>query len=160
MKNLIESKFFRTLKKPPLILCMSFLAVILAGAMLLNLPIASKNNESIGFINALFTSTSATCVTGLIVVNTAEFFSTFGKIVILTLIQIGGLGTMVLFSMLLVITGKKIGLKDRILIREQLNIDSLSGIVKFSKYIIEISILIEFIGALLLATVFIQDFGL
>ncbi|CDZ75012.1 potassium uptake protein KtrB [Peptoniphilus sp. ING2-D1G] len=160
MKNLFEFKLFKILKKPPLILCMSFLVVIFVGAFLLNLPIASNNNESMGFVNALFTSTSATCVTGLVVVNTAEFFSTFGKIVILFLIQIGGLGTMVLFSMLLVITGKKIGLKDRILIREQLNTDSLSGLVKFSKYVLEVSILIEIIGALFLSTVFISDFGL
>ncbi|MGO1580991.1 MAG: TrkH family potassium uptake protein [Peptoniphilaceae bacterium] len=160
MKSKIKSLISRYIKNPPLLLGISFGLVILIGTLLLNLPIASVNKESVGFINALFTSSSATCVTGLTVVNTANHWSLFGKIVILVLIQIGGLGTMVMFSMIAVIFKMKIGLKQRLLIKEQLNTSTLSGLVKLSKYVITITFIIEAIGALLFSTVFIPQYGI
>lgn len=160
MHSSIKAKLLKKFQNPPMILGISFAAVILIGALLLNTPMASINNEPIGFINALFTASSATCVTGLVVVNSAYHWTLFGKIVIISLIQIGGLGTMVLFTMVAMLLKMKIGLRQRLMIREQLNTDTLTGIVKLSKYIISISFLIELIGAILLSIRFIPEYGL
>ncbi len=154
-----KSKLEKLIENPPLLLGISFITIILIGTLLLNLPLASKSGESIGFINAFFTATSATCVTGLIVVNTAMYWSTFGKIVIISLIQIGGLGTMVIFTMIAILLRKKIGLKQRLLIKEQLNYDSLKGLVRLVKSVVLISFLIELTGAILLSFKFIPMFG-
>ncbi|MFR8926625.1 potassium transporter TrkG, partial [Peptoniphilus senegalensis] len=152
---------FRNLKKnPPLIVCLSFFALIFLGALLLDLPIASANGESLGFLNAFFTSTSASCVTGLIVVNTAEHWTAFGKVVIILLIQIGGLGTMVFLSLIAMALNKKIGITERRIIVEQTSADTSKGIIRLVIYIIKFSLTVEFIGAILLATRFIPDFGL
>ncbi|SHG91412.1 trk system potassium uptake protein TrkH [Anaerosphaera aminiphila DSM 21120] len=159
MKSKMKAKILNLSKNPPLLLCLSFAGVILFGALLLNLPIASNNGNSIGFVDALFTSSSATGVNGLVVVNTAEYWTLFGKVVILLLIQIGGLGTMVAFSLLAMLFRKKIGVKERLLISEQLSSGSMSGVVKLSKYVISVSFAIEFVGALLLMTRFIPDYG-
>ena len=110
---------------PPRVLALGFASLIILGALLLNLPMAAVNNESIGFINALFTSASAVCVTGLVVVNTGEFFSTFGHVIIIILIQMGGLGFMTMATLGALLIRKKIGLKERLVIKEQLNFDSL-----------------------------------
>lgn len=152
-------KISKLLQNPPLLLGISFIVVILIGTFLLNLPIASSNGESIGFVDAFFTSSSATCVTGLVVVNTAKNWTIFGHIVIIMLIQIGGLGTMVVFSIIPLILRKKIGLTQRLLLKEQLNIDSMSGIVKLSKYVIFTSFIVEFIGAIFLSVRFIPIYG-
>lgn len=159
MKSKMKAKILNLSKNPPLLLCLSFAGVILFGALLLNLPIASNNGNSIGFVDALFTSSSATGVNGLVVVNTAEHWTLFGKVVILLLIQIGGLGTMVAFSLLAMLFRKKIGVKERLLISEQLSSGSMSGVVKLSKYVISVSFAIEFVGSLLLMTRFIPDYG-
>lgn len=152
---------FRKLEKnPPLFVCLSFFALILLGAILLNLPIASADGNSIGFINALFTSTSASCVTGLIVANTATQWTVFGKIIIITLIQIGGLGTMVFLSLIAMVLNRRIGITERRIIQEQTNADTSKGIVKLVIYIIKFSLTVELLGAILLATKFIPDFGL
>lgn len=150
----------RLKKNPPLIIGLSFALVILIGAIILNLPISTKDGNTVGFINALFTSASATCVTGLVVKNTAEYWSPFGKSVILMLIQIGGLGTMTLVSLVAVILGKKIGLKDRLLIKEQLNFETMTGLVRLIIYVIIVSLSIEIIGAICLSVKFIPMFGL
>lgn len=151
----------RKLKKnPPLIVCLSFFALILFGAILLDLPIASANGERIGFLNAFFTSTSASCVTGLIVANTATQWTIFGKVVIIILIQIGGLGTMVFISLIAMALNKRIGISERRIIKEQTNADTSKGIIRLVIYIIKFSLAVEFIGAILLATKFIPDFGL
>ena len=152
---------FRKLEKnPPLFVCLSFFALILLGAILLNLPIASADANSIGFINALFTATSASCVTGLIVANTATQWTVFGKVVIITLIQIGGLGTMVFLSLIAMVLNRKIGISERRIIKEQTSADTSKGIVKLVIYIIKFSLTVELVGAILLATKFIPDFGL
>ena len=151
----------RKLKKnPPLMVCLSFFALILFGAILLDLPIASANGERIGFLNAFFTSTSASCVTGLIVANTATQWTAFGKVVIILLIQIGGLGTMVFLSLIAMVLNKRIGITERRIIKEQTNADTSKGIIRLVIYIIKFSLVVELIGAILLATKFIPDFGL
>lgn len=149
----------RIVKNAPLFLGMSFLIVILIGATLLSLPIASVDGNSVGFVNAFFTASSATAVTGLVVANTATQWTMFGKVVIITLIQIGGLGTITLFSIATVLLGRKISLQQRLLVKEQLNITSMSGIVKWVIYVTKITFLIEFTGALLLSFSLIPKYG-
>lgn len=155
MANIID----RLKIKPQRILVLGIALVMLIGAFLLNLPISSVERESVGFINALFTSISATSVTGLVVVNTAQYWSLFGKFVILCLIQIGGLGFMTLTSLIAMILGKKIGLRDRLIIQEELNQFNLAGIVRFTKYVIKATFIVELIGAIILATRFIPQYG-
>ena len=134
--------------------------LILFGGLILNLPISTKSGESIGLLNALFTSTSAVCVTGLIVVDTSTYWSQFGQFVIITLIQVGGLGFMTIATMFSLLTGKKINLRERLLIQESLNQRDLSGLVKLTRYIIVMTFAIEAMGALLLSMVFIPKLGL
>lgn len=145
---------------PPQILALGFGLLILVGALLLNLPISSKNGESIGFINALFTSASSVCVTGLTVVNTLDHWTNFGHLVIILLIQMGGLGFMTMATIVALFLGKKISLKDRLVIKEQLNQDTMTGLVKLTKYVIYATFSIEFLGAVLLSTRLIPIYGL
>lgn len=144
---------------PAQILVLGFFIIIIVGSLLLSLPIASNNNQSLPYLDALFTATSATCVTGLSVVNTASHWSLFGKIVILSLIQIGGLGFMTLVSMIFLLLGKKITLKDRLVMREALGKDTTAGVVRFSKSIVYGTLLVEGVGALLLSIRFIPEYG-
>jgi len=117
------------------------------GTILLNLPASSKTGESIGLLNALFTATSAVCVTGLTVVDTHTKFSIFGKLVILILIQIGGLGIMTMATFIFLIFGKKITLRDRLVMQEALNQFTLSGLVKLTRQILIIALIFEACGA-------------
>jgi len=145
---------------PSIVLVIGFATVIFIGAILLNLSIASQNNQSVGFVNALFTSTSAICVTGLIVVNTAAHWTIFGQIVIMALIQIGGLGFMTMATLLALVMGKRIGLKTRIIMQEELGQFTISGVVRLTIRIIQATFIIEGIGAILLAIKFIPEYGL
>ncbi len=145
--------------KPAQILVIGFLAIIFIGGVLLNLPIASQSGKSVGFIDAMFTATSAVCVTGLAVVDTGTHWSLFGKSVILTLIQVGGLGFMTMATMMAIVLGKKISLKERLIIQEALNQNSLSGLVRFSKHIVILTFIVEGLGALFLSFRFIPQFG-
>jgi len=145
--------------QPTQVLVIGFASVILIGALLLNLPIASQNGQSVGFINAIFTATSAVCVTGLSVVDTGTHWTLFGKGIILVLIQIGGLGFMTMATMIAIILGKKISLKERLIIQEALNQYSLAGLVRFSKYILILTFIIEGVGAVLLSFRFIPEYG-
>ncbi|MBP1924193.1 trk system potassium uptake protein TrkH [Sedimentibacter acidaminivorans] len=147
-------------KNPYMVFIMAFAVIIFIGAILLNLPISNNSGKSIGFVDALFTSTSAMCVTGLTVVNTAEYWTNFGKIVILILIQMGGLGVMTMSAMISFFLGKKITLKTRVFIMEERNVDELQGVVRLTKSILVYTFLIEFIGAVLLSFVFIKDYGI
>lgn len=144
---------------PTQILVIGFALLILVGAILLNLPIASQGEDEVGFINALFTSTSAVCVTGLVVVDTGTYWSTFGQVVIIALIQVGGLGFMTMATMFFIILGKRISLKERLIMQEALNQNSLAGIVRFTKYIIIGTFIIEGIGALFLSLKFVPEYG-
>ena len=158
--NILKKRIKELELNPPRVLALGFAGLILIGALLLNLPIASKSGESIGFVNALFTSASSVCVTGLVVVNTGEYWSLFGHIVIIFLIQMGGLGFMTLATLVALILGKKITLKERLIIREQLNQETMSGLVKLTRYVIFSTFAIEGIGALVLSTRFIPIYGL
>lgn len=140
-------------------IALGFLSIILIGAFLLCLPISSNSGTWMSFIDALFTSTSAVCVTGLIVVDTAVYFSLFGQIVIMLLIQIGGLGFITLTSLMFLIIGKKISYKNRITIQESLNQDSNQGIVKLVKNIIIMVLIIEACGFICLAPSMIVNLG-
>jgi trk system potassium uptake protein len=142
---------------PPKILVLGFTTVILIGAFLLMLPIATEDGEGLSFLNALFTATSATCVTGLVVVDTGDTFTIFGELLILLLIQIGGLGFMTFASLFFLLLGKKISLKERLLLLEALNNVSLAGIVKLVKRILIFTAIIEIVGGLILSIRFSLD---
>jgi trk system potassium uptake protein TrkH len=136
-----------------------FAILICIGATLLNLPFASADGRSIGFIDALFTAASAVCVTGLVVVNTAAHWTIFGKIVILTLIQVGGLGVMTMATLIAFLLGKKITLKDRLLMQEEMNTTTIQGVVLLTRRIIFMTIGVELVGTILLSMAFIKDYG-
>ena len=142
------------------IILFSFFIAVLLGAVLLSLPISSSKGEPTPFVDALFTSTTATCVTGLVVVPTFSAWSTFGHIVILFLIQIGGLGVITVVSLLAMMFHKKMGLSDRLLLQDAFNLNTLSGLSKFVKKVVLGTFLVEGIGALLYMTVFVPEFGL
>ncbi|WP_027634254.1 TrkH family potassium uptake protein [Clostridium hydrogeniformans] len=141
------------------ILALGFAIVILTGAILLTLPISTKTGVRTSFIDALFTATSATCVTGLITLDTGTYWSYFGKTVIISLIQIGGLGFMSFTTLFALLLGKKITLRERLIMQEALNTFNLQGLVKLVKYILVFTFSVEFLGALLLSTQFIPQFG-
>ncbi|MCZ2257583.1 TrkH family potassium uptake protein [Sporosarcina sp. G11-34] len=142
---------------PPKILLFGFTAVILIGALLLTLPIATDDGKGLSFLNALFTSTSATCVTGLVVVDTGNTFTMFGELVILSLIQVGGLGFMTFATFVLLLLGKRITLRGRLLLKESLNNTSIEGIVRLVKRILIFTLVIEIIGAIILSIRFSFD---
>lgn len=145
---------------PPRVLALGFGMLILLGAILLNLPIATQTGERVGFINAFFTSSSAVCVTGLVVKNTAEYWSNFGHVVIISLIQMGGLGFMTMATIVALLVGKKITFTERLVIKEQLNQETMTGLVKLTKYVIGATFLVEGLGAIFLSTKFIPMYGL
>lgn len=142
------------------IILLSFLSAILAGSILLSLPISSADGKATEFTDALFTATTSTCVTGLVVTPTVSSWSIFGQVVILILIQIGGLGVITIMSGIMILLHKKMGISDRMLLQDAFNLNSLSGIVRFVKKVVKGTFIIEAIGALLYMTVFIPDFGL
>lgn len=151
-------KYFKL--TPVQILAVGFATVILIGAILLNLPIASQDRSRTPFIDCLFVSTSATCVTGLVTVDTGTHWSYFGKTVIMFLIEIGGLGFMSFATLIALLLGKRITLKERLVMQEALNSFSLQGLVKMAKYVLIFTFSIQLAGALLLSTQFIPEFGL
>ena len=142
------------------ILVLGFAGLILSGVALLMTPYASKSGDSLRFVDAMFTATSAVCVTGLVVVDTGTYFSVFGQSVILLLIQIGGLGVMTVATLVAVLSGKKINLKERLLIQEATNQLDLAGVVRLTLYIIRATLLVELVGGTILALRWFQDFGL
>ncbi|SDC29491.1 trk system potassium uptake protein TrkH [Candidatus Frackibacter sp. WG12] len=135
---------------PGQFLALGYIIVISIGTLLLTLPIATVNHQGLNVLDALFTATSATAVTGLIVVNTSTYFTVFGQLVILLLIQIGGLGFMTTSTLFALLLGKKINLKERIIIQEELNHFNLSGVIKLVRYVILLTLGLEAIGAILL----------
>ncbi len=141
------------------IILLSFLAAILLGSGLLSLPISSASGEAVPYIDALFTATTATCVTGLVTLPTATTWSVFGQIVILILIQIGGLGIITVMSGFMLMLRKKMGIGDRLLVQDAFNLNTLSGLAKFIKSVLVGTFIIEGIGALLYMLVFIPELG-
>ncbi|KRQ87342.1 Ktr system potassium uptake protein B [Caloramator mitchellensis] len=145
--------------QPVQILALGFAGVILLGALILKLPISSADGTSTPFIDCLFTATSAVCVTGLVVVDTGTHWSTFGQFIILLLIQIGGLGFMTFATLFAIVLGRKITLKERLVMQEAFNAFNIQGIVKLAIYIMGITFSIEGLGAILLSTQFVPEFG-
>jgi len=135
------------------------MAVILFGAFLLMLPIASKGPGGTSFLDALFTSTSAVCVTGLIVHDTATYWTAFGQVVIIALIQVGGMGVVTVAVAIAMVSGKKIGLKERSTMQDAISAPKVGGIVRFTGFILKGTFLVELTGAVLMAPWFIRDFG-
>lgn len=142
---------------PAQVLVLGFAAVIVTGAILLTLPVSSASHVRTPFINALFTSTSATCVTGLIVVDTGTYWSVFGQLVILTLIQIGGLGIMTMATLFALMVGRRISFRERILIQEGIGKLDVAGVVKLTKYILASTFIIEGTGAVILFIRWLRD---
>ena len=141
------------------IIILSFLIMILTGAMLLMLPIASRDRTVTSFADTLFTAVSATCVTGLIVQDTATHWSAFGQAVIITLIQVGGMGVITIGLTIVRASGKRIGMWQRSTMQESISAPQLGGIIKLTGFILKTSAIIELVGALLLMPVFIPEFG-
>lgn len=141
------------------VILLSFIIVILCGSLLLSLPISSKTGDSVSFIDALFTSTTSTCVTGLVTVPTYSTWSTFGQIIILILIQIGGLGVVAFMALIMIFINKKFNLRDNQLIQDAFNLNTMEGLKKFIKHVFIGTIVIESIGALLYMTIFVPEFG-
>lgn len=141
------------------LILLSFLVVILVGSILLSLPISTQTGESVPYIDALFTATTATCVTGLVTVPTYSTWSVFGQVVILILIQVGGLGVITVLSGITIALHRKMKLGDSRLISDAFNLNSLEGLGAFIKKVILGTFIVEGVGALLYMPVFVRDFG-
>lgn len=145
---------------PVQIVVIGFAITIFIGALVLSLPISATSGEATSFVDCLFTATSAVCVTGLVTVDTGTHWSYFGKTIIMLLIQVGGLGFMSFATLFSLIVGKKITLRERLVMQESLNSNSLQGLVKLVKYILFFTFSVELAGAILFSTQFIPDFGI
>ena len=141
------------------IILVGFALVILLGALLLMLPVSSRTGEWTSFLDSLFTSTSAVCVTGLVVYDTATHWSFFGHFVILTLIQIGGMGVITVAAAIALLSGKRITLMQRATMQDAISAPQVGGIVRFTGFILRGIFLVELTGAILLAPVFMRDYG-
>ena len=141
------------------VILLSFLAAIMLGSVLLALPISSRSGEPVPYLDALFTATTSTCVTGLVTLPTVSTWSAFGQIVILLLIQIGGLGVITIMSGIMLLFNRKMGIGDRLLIQDAFNLNTMSGLIKFVKNVLFGTLIIEGIGALLYMLVFVPEFG-
>ena len=141
------------------IILFGFAGVILVGTLLLMLPFSTNSGTRTSFWDALFTSTSAVCVTGLVVVDTATYWSAFGQAVILLLIQIGGMGVVTVAAAIAMASGRKISLMQRSTMQNAISAPQVGGIVRFTGFILKGIFLFELLGALVLMTVFIPEYG-
>ena len=141
------------------IILLSFLVTILLGSLLLALPISSADGKAVPYLDALFTATTSTCVTGLVTLPTVSTWSVFGQIVILLLIQIGGLGIITIMFGLMMLLNRKMGIGDRLLIQDAFNLNTMAGLSKFVRNVLFGTLIIEGIGALLYMFVFVPEFG-
>ncbi len=137
----------------------SFFAAIIIGAVILMFPIASKDGNWTPFVDALFTAATSICVTGLTVVDTGNYWSIFGQSIILILIQVGGLGVITVFSIVMIMAQKKFTLSDRIMLKDSLNLETTTGVIKFMIRIIKTTIVVELLGAILYSIDFIPRYG-
>ena len=142
------------------IIILGFAAAIILGFLLLMLPISTQDRMGGSFFDALFTATSAVCVTGLVVQDTATYWSGFGQLVILALIQIGGMGIVTVAVALATLSGKKISLKQRSTMQESISAPKVGGIVRLTGFIIQMTVVFELLGAVCLFPVFYREFGL
>lgn len=157
MRHILE--FFKN-QPPARLIALGFAGVILLGAFLLMLPCSVRDNTEVHFIDALFTSTSAVCVTGLIVIDTADNFTPIGQAVLAALIQIGGLGITSIGVGLIIAAGRKVSFKSRLMVKEALNVDNYKGLVRLVKAVLIMTLCFEFIGAVLSFLVFSRDYPL
>ena len=141
------------------IIMLSFLGMILLGSLLLALPVSASDGVPVPYLDALFTATTATCVTGLVTLPTFSTWSVFGQVIILLLIQIGGLGVITIISAFMILLQKRMGIGDRLLLQDAFNLNTLSGIVRFVKRVLAGTFLVEGIGAALYMIVFVPQFG-
>ncbi len=141
------------------VLALGFFIVIFIGCTILSLPISSASGEATNFLDSIFTATSATCVTGLVTVDTGTHWNLFGQTVIMILIEIGGLGFMSFATFISVLIGRRITLKSRLLMQEAMNTFNIQGLVKMLKKVMLFTFIIQFIGALILSTQLIPEFG-
>lgn len=142
------------------IIILGFAAAILVGCLLLMLPFATKGGEGTSFFDALFTATSAVCVTGLVVQDTATHWSIFGQAVILLLIQIGGMGVITLAVAIFLATGRKISLKQRSTMQDAISAPKVGGIVRLTGFILKMTVVFEVAGAIIMAPAFCKEFGI
>lgn len=156
MGLLMKRRFFSSFR----IIVFGFLVTIFIGALLLMLPIATQSGKSASFSDAFFTSTSAVCVTGLVVQDTATYWSMFGQIVILVLIQTGGIGVITVAIAAAMLSGRKIGLFQRSMMREAISAPNMAGIVRLTGFILKVTFGTELIGAVIMAPVFCREFGI
>lgn len=155
MKSILRS----LQKQPPArIIALGFALAILLGAALLKLPVSVRDTATVSWTDALFTSTSAVCVTGLIAVDSAETFTPFGQAVLLALIQVGGLGVTSIGMGLAIAAGRRISLRGRTLVREALNVDNLQGMIRLVRAVLFLTLCFELGGVVLSFPVFVQDF--
>ena len=158
-KNFINKLYDKISLNPPMVLSLGFAILITIGGLLLSLPFFTKSGQATPLVDSLFVAASASCVTGLTPVNTLEHWNTYGHILIIILIQIGGLGVMSLASIIPLILGKKIGMKPRQILKEQLNVESLEGMIVLFKYVLAFTFGTEILGAILLSIKFIPLYG-
>lgn len=144
---------------PTQIIAIAFAGIILLGTVLLSLPVASRNAQSAGVLNALFTATSATCVTGLVMFDTWSQWSGFGQTVILCLIEIGGLGFMSAAAMVIFLFRRKVSLRQRMVITQALSLNDMSGAVQLQKWVLFGSLSVQLLGALVLMLHFLPEYG-
>lgn len=142
------------------IIILSFLGAILLGTLLLMLPVATKDGQGAPFLDAIFTATSATCVTGLVVQDTATYWSLFGQIVIVAMIQVGGMGVVTMAIAITLFSGRKINLKQRSTMQDAISAPKVGGIVRLTGFIIKMTVIFEFAGAAVMSPVFCQAFGI
>lgn len=158
-KSFINKIYDKITLNPPLVLSLGFAILITFGGVLLSLPFFTKSGEATDLIDSMFVAASASCVTGLTPVNTFEHWNTYGHVLLIILIQIGGLGVMSLASIIPLILSKKIGMKSRQILKEQLNVESLEGMIVLFKYVLVFTFGIEILGAILLSFRFIPLYG-
>src|SRR5699024_1058867 len=153
------NRFIIFLKRQPAgrLITLGFAAAILLGTLLLLLPVSVRSDAKVSFIDALFTSTSAVCVTGLIAIDTADHFTAFGQGLVALLIQVGGLGVTSVGVGLMLAAGKRVSIKTRLLVKEALNVDSYKGMVRLIRSVLLMTLLFEAAGAILSYPVFSRD---
>ena len=154
-----KSKLKNRQMNPTRLIALVFAAIILVGAILLSLPVSSRSGESCGVLPALFTATSATCVTGLVLFDTWTQWSSFGQFVILCMIEVGGLGFMSAASLVIFLFRRKVGLRQRMVMAQALSVDDMQSVVKLQKWVLLGSLSIQLCGALILFLRFLPEYG-
>lgn len=159
-KNFLKRTFDKLTENPAFVLSLGFLILISLGGLILTTPYVTNSATRTSLVDSFFVAASASCVTGLSPVNTGYHWNSLGQVVIIILIQIGGLGIMTLASIIPLILRKKIGIKSRQILKEQLNVESMAGMVRLFRYVLAFTLIVETLGAILLSIRFIPSYGL